>query len=88
VRESLVNNVPLILGGGDKLGVAITGVAVSASVAIAAAVGGCIAGRRRIDRQAAPCGVRGLLSWSDGLSNSVRGACAFGIDTNVCVTDC
>ena len=62
MRESLVNNAPLILGGGDKLGVAITGVAVSASVAIAAAVGGRTAGRRRIDRQAALCGVREPLS--------------------------
>jgi len=44
VRESLVNSAPLNLGGGDRLGVAITGVAVSASVAIAAAVGGRTAG--------------------------------------------
>lgn len=81
MRESLVNNAPLILGGGDKLGVAITGVAVSASVAIAAAVGGRTAERRLIDRQAAPCGVRRPLSLSDGLSSSVYCACALGIDT-------
>lgn len=89
MRESLVNNAPLILGGGDKLGVANTGVAVSVSVEIAAAVGGRNAGRRCIDRQAAPCGVREPLSCSDGIRNSVCGACAaLGIDTNVCVTDC
>lgn len=67
---------------------AITGVAVSVSVAIAAAVGGRTAGRQRIDLQAAPCGIRGPPSWSEGLSNSVCGACALGIDTNACVTDC
>lgn len=72
MRDSLVNNA----GRGDKLGVAITSVAVSASVAIAAAVGGRTAGRRRIDRQAAPCGVRGPLTWSDGLTSSVCGSCA------------
>ena len=88
MREIWVNNAPLIPGGGDKLGVAITGVPVSVSVPKAAAVGGRTVALRRIDRPAASCsepvgtGVA-FGVWAQGINTDIRDKLLI----RVCVTD-